>query len=130
MATINVSTTLAVPADQLWATVKDVGGVSGMLDVITESSLAGDTRSCTMADGGQLTETILSVDDEHRRVAYTITDSPFPIEAHAASMQVTDAGGGRSTFQWITDVKPDAMADGLRPLMEGEIAQLEKRHGS
>lgn len=130
MATINVSTTLGVSADELWAMVKDVGGVSGMLDVITDSSLDGDTRSCTMGDGGQLTETILSIDDEHRRVAYTITDGPFPIEAHAASMEVTDAGGGRSTFRWITDVKPDAMADGLRPLMEAEIAQLVRRYGS
>jgi hypothetical protein len=98
--------------------------------VITESSLDGDQRSCLMGDGGSLTETILSVDDEEKRVAYTITDSPFPIEAHAASMQVVDAGDGKSTFQWITDVKPDGMADGLGPLMAGEISNLEARFGS
>jgi hypothetical protein len=130
MASINLKTTLAVSADQLWAEVKDVGGVSGMLEVIAESSLDGDQRSCTLADGGLLSETIMSVDDEHKRVAYTITESPFPIEAHAASMQVTDAGDGKSTFQWITDVLPDEMADGLGPMLAGEISNLEQRFGT
>ena len=130
MASINLKTTLAVSADDLWAEVKDVGGISGMLEVITESSLDGDQRSCTMADGGQLSETIISIDDENKRVAYTITDSPFPIQAHAASMQVTDAGGGKSTFQWITDVKPDELAGGLGPMLSGEITNLEQRFGS
>ena len=77
-----------------------------------------------------LAETIMSIDDEHKRVAYTITDSPFPIEAHAASMQVTDAGDGKSTFHWITDVKPDEMADGIGPMLEGEISNMEQRFGT
>ena len=129
MASIHLETTLAVSPDELWASVRDVGAVSNMLDVVSESSIDGDKRSCVMADGGVLAETILSVDDDHRRVGYTITGSPFPIEAHAASMQVFDAGGGKSTFRWITDIKPDAMADGLRPMLAGEITQLEQRYG-
>jgi hypothetical protein len=72
----------------------------------------------------------VAVDDEHRRVAYTITDSPFPIEAHAASMQVFDAGGGRSTFRWITDVKPDALAEGLSPMLAGAVAGMEEQYGT
>ena len=72
----------------------------------------------------------MAVDDEHRRVAYTITDSPFPIEAHAASMQVFDAGGGRSTFRWITDVKPDALAEGLSPMLAGAVAGMEEQYGT
>ncbi len=130
MATINLHTTLAVAPDELWKTVRDVGGVSAMLDVITESSVDGDKRQCTMADGGHLDETILSIDDEHHRVAYTITASPFPIEAHAASMQVTDAGNGRSNFDWITDIKPDELAGALGPMLSAEIAQMEQRFGT
>lgn len=130
MATINLQTTLKVSPDELWARVKDVGAISEMLDVITDSSLDGHKRTCTMADGGQLDETILSIDNDHRRVAYSITASPFPIEVHAASMQVSDARRGKSTFRWITDVKPDEMADALAPIFEGEIAQLEKHYGT
>jgi hypothetical protein len=92
---------LAVAPDQLWATVRDVGNVSGLLNIVDESSVDGDQRSC-----------------------------PLPIEVHAASMQVFDAGGGRSTFRWITDVKPDAVADGLGPMLAGAIAGMEEQYGT
>jgi hypothetical protein len=130
MATIHLETELAVAPDQLWATVRDVGSVSGLLNIVAESSIEGDKRSCTLADGAGLSETILAVDDDHRRVAYTITDSPFPIEVQAASMQVFDAGGGRSTFRWITDIKPDALADGLAPMLAGAVAGMEGQYGT
>jgi hypothetical protein len=130
MASIYLETTLAVAPDALWATVRDVGSLSSMLDVITESSLDGDVRTCKMGDGGELSETILSIDEENRRVGYTITASPLPIDIHASSMQVIDAGAGKSTFRWITDVKPDAMAEGLGAMLSGEITQLEKRYGT
>jgi hypothetical protein len=54
----------------------------------------------------------------------------FPIEVHAASMQVFDAGGGRSTFRWITDIKPDALADGHAPMLAGAIAGMEEQYGT
>lgn len=130
MATINLETNLAIDAADLWRQVKDVGGVSSLLDVISESSIDGDHRSCTLADGAVLAETIISVDDDLQRVAYTITDSPFGIEAHAASMQVTDLGNGRSMFRWTTDVKPDALADALGPMLAGEVTKLEQRFGT
>lgn len=130
MSTIYLERTLGVSADELWQQVRDVGGVSNMLNVIAASSLDGDQRRCEMGDGAMLAETIFCVDDEHHRVGYTITDSPFPIEHHAASMQVFDEGDGRSTFRWVTDVKPDAMADGLGPLMQSEMDQLAERYPS
>lgn len=130
MTTIQMEATLAVSPADLWAKVRDVGHVSGLLDVVTESSLAGNKRECKLATGADLSETILGIDEEHRRVAYTITASPFPIESHAASMQVIDAGDGRSVFRWITDVTPDEMADGLSPLMAGEMDQLRATFGT
>lgn len=130
MASINLKTTLALSADDLWAHVQDVGGISGLLDIISDSSIDGDQRSCTMADGAELSETIISIDQDHRRVAYTITDSPFGIQAHAASMQVSDAGNGKSTFHWITDVKPDELAGALGPMLAGSVAAMEQRFGT
>lgn len=130
MASINLQTTLAISPDDLWTEVANVGGLSGLLDMVTESSIDGDQRSCTLADGAELAETIVAVDDENRRVAYTITGSPFPITAHAASMQVSDAGGGKSRFQWITDVKPDELAGPLGAMLAGEVTKLEERFGS
>ncbi|MFT5203479.1 MAG: hypothetical protein ACI9C1_002879 [Candidatus Aldehydirespiratoraceae bacterium] len=103
------------------------GLVSGLLDMVTVSSIDGDRRSCTLADGVELSETIISIDEDHQRMAYTITASPFGIQAHSASMQASDAGDGQSTFQWITDVKPDDLADALGLMLAGEVAKLEAR---
>ena len=128
-ATIYGSVTAKLSAEELWAKVADVGQISDLLDVIHESSVAGDTRSCKLADGGQLSETIVGIDEEHHRVAYTITDSPFPLEFHAASMRVVDEGNDKSTLVWITDVKPDAMVDGLGPMIKGELDKLGRRLG-
>ena len=80
--------------------------------------------------GAELSEAIVAVDDALRRVAYTITAGPFPLEFHAASMQVSDAGGGRSTFCWTTDLKPDSLAEPFDGLMGAEVAQLSERYGS
>jgi len=129
MATIYGSVTLDLSVDDLWAMIADVGGLSALLDVIQESSASGDQRSCTLADGASLRETIVGVDEENRRVAYTITESPFPLEHHAASMQALEARDGKSTFLWITDLKPDGLADSFRQLIDGELASLGKRFG-
>lgn len=126
MASIHVEATVDLPADELWARVSDAGNVSVLLDVVTESSLDGDIRSCTLADGRALTERIIAVDHDRRRVAYTVVEG-MPVEYHAASMQVLDAGDGRATLRWITDVAPDEAAERLGPLFEVEMEGLAAR---
>ena len=126
MASIHVEATVDLPADELWARVSDAGNVSALLGVVTESSLDGDIRSCTLADGRALTERIIAVDHDRRRVAYTVVEG-MPVEYHAASMQVLDAGDGRATLRWITDVAPDEAAERLGPLFEAEMEGLAAR---
>ena len=60
--------------------------------------------------------------------ARAIQESPHPIEFHAASMQVLDAGDGNSTFVWIADVKPDEFAEPLTGLMGAELAKIKARY--
>ncbi|MDX2019039.1 MAG: SRPBCC family protein [Deltaproteobacteria bacterium] len=129
MATIYLETSVNLPADQLWQKVADVGGISNLLDIIMESSCEGDTRTCVTADGGKLKETILGIDHQNRRVAYTITESPFGLQFHAASMQVLDQGNGKSSLRWITDIKPDAAADMMGPIFKGELEKVAKKYG-
>lgn len=130
MATVEKKIELAISAEELWSKVRDVGGLAQLLDVVEDSKVEGDRRLCTLADGAELSETVVSVDDALRRVAYTITAGPFPIEFHAAAMEVGDAGEGRSTFRWIADVKPDKLAEVFDGLMGAEVAQLGERYGT
>ncbi len=126
MASIHVEATVDVTPDELWSRVADAGRVSELLDVVAESSLDGDIRSCTLADGRPLIERIITVDHDNRRVAYTVLEG-MPVEHHAASMQVLAAGDGRATLRWITDVAPDEVAERLGPLFQAEMEGLAAR---
>lgn len=97
--------------DQLWSKVRDVGAIDELLpNSLTESSLHdGGVRVCGLPGGGELRERIIAVDDEHRRVAYTITDGPAPLTHHHASMQVMAEGDG-AKLVWATDFQPDEAA--------------------
>jgi carbon monoxide dehydrogenase subunit G len=126
MGSIYAEARIDRPAEDVWAEVRDVGGVANVLDIVTTSSADGDVRSCTMASGNELTEKILSVDDEHRRVGYMVTEG-LPVEQHAASMQVFPEGSDACTVRWITDIKPDAMAEQLAPMLQASLDNYANR---
>ena len=126
MACIYAEVTINRPAEEVWAEVADVGGVSGMLGLVSESSAEGDVRKCTLANGAEIEEKILSIDHDNRRVGYTITEG-MPFEYHAASMQVFDEGGGTSTLRWITDVKPDSEAERMAPIFQADLESYASR---
>ncbi|MDH3226024.1 MAG: SRPBCC family protein [Thermoleophilia bacterium] len=126
MASIYAEVTINRPADEVWAEVADVGGISGMLEIVSESSADGDVRKCTLANGAEIKEKILSVDPDNRRVGYTVTEG-LPFEYHAASMQVFDEGDGTSRLRWITDVKPDAEAERMAPMFQADLEKYASR---
>ena len=53
-------------------------------------------------------------------MAYTATQSPFPITHHNAALAAIDDGEG-SRLTWITDIESAAVADALRPVLEAEF---------
>lgn len=100
-----------ITAEELWSKVRDVGAIDELLpNFLTDSSLHdGGVRVCGLAAGGELREQIIAIDDEHRRVAYTITDGPAPLTHHHASMQVVAEGDG-AKLVWVTDFQPEEAA--------------------
>lgn len=120
MGSIYAETQINRPAADVWAEVRDVGSVTKVLDIVLSSSAEGDVRSCTMASGNELTEKILSIDDDNLRVGYMVIDG-LPVEQHAASMQVFPDGDSACTLRWITDIKPDEMAERLAPLLQTSL---------
>lgn len=124
MATLQKVVEVATSADAVWKKIADVGGISNLIGFLTESKMDGDKRVCKTADGAVLDELIVSIDPDLKRVAYSITDSPFGFEFHAASMQVSSKGSG-AVLTWTTDVKPDAAVQALDPIFE-DAAQSMK----
>ena len=124
MATIHRDFPVDAPPEKAWAALRDVGRVNELITFLGEVTVEGDRRTCSLGDLGTLDELIVSVDDETRRLAYTIRESPFGFEHHHASMQITENGGSGARFLWTTDVKPDAAAAALSEAIDGAVESL------
>jgi len=128
MATIVKEAVLEVAASDVWAVVSDVANVPELTGMVEASHMEGDTRFCTQAGGGELKETILSVDDDLMRMAYRVHESPFPISEHAASIVVQEASSG-CRVTWTTDLKPDDAAPIFQEAADAMFADMVSRFG-
>ena len=126
MATIFQEAPIAASAYQVWAVLRDVGAVHTRLapGFVTDCQLEGDMRVVTFANGLQVTEQIVTVDDDRRRLAYAVTDGP-PTH-HNASFQVVAAGPQRCWLIWIADILPDAITSEIEPMMERGMAVIRQ----
>jgi len=125
MASIHRETVVGVAAEQAWAALRTVGAAHELFaPVLSDGELSGETRRVTFANGMVVHERIVDVDDEMRRVAYSVLDAPG-LRYHHASMQILEEGPNRCRFVWITDFLP---ADGratLTPLIEAGSMALK-----
>ncbi|MEE2810977.1 MAG: SRPBCC family protein [Pseudomonadota bacterium] len=110
-------------AAKAWGMISDTGGVTRLTNLITECRLDGDQRHCTMADGSHVTEDIISVDRENMRLVYTVTDGPMPLDFHCSTVQVLERGDAASVI-WTVDIKPDALAEHMAPMMDMVAANM------
>jgi hypothetical protein len=62
------------PAEEVWEAVADVGAVHRRLlpGRVIDARIDGDLRILTMPDGHEVRELIVSVDHQHRRLAYSV----------------------------------------------------------
>ena len=124
MASIRMEIPLQAPADRVWKELRDVGSVKGLFPgVLTDSLLEGDSRVVSFANGLNVRELIVDVDERELRVAYAVVE--WQTKHHNASMQVLPDGERRSRFVWITDLLPDELAPQVRGLMEQGAKALQ-----
>ena len=115
----------AVPPDFAWAAVKDVGRVDKRLATgfVTATTLDGDTRTVTFANGRVVREVTTGIDDAARRLAYSAVNGRATHDA--ASMQVLPDGAG-SRLIWIADALPDTVAMPIGALMDEGNAAMKR----
>lgn len=122
MATIYREAKLDVPVDEVWQALADVGSINRLIAFLGDVTVDGDERVCALGDG-ELRELIVSVDEEQRRVAYSIQESPFGFRHHHSSMQAVREGEG-TRFVWWTDVSPDEAAPALGEALDGALESI------
>ncbi len=135
MARISMSTTLKVPADNLWKLVGDFNGMADWHPAFARSELeeGGRRRRLTLADGGEVYEQLESRDDAQRTYAYTIIDSPLDVVNYLSRVAVIDAGDGNSTFVWACEFSSEnseaEMVQVLQDIYAAGFKNLQKIFG-
>src|SRR5690348_4110047 len=121
MTMIRRTFTVQASADEVWDVLRDIGAVHTRLapGFVTDTVLvAPDKRRVVFANGAIVTEQIVSLDDDARRLAYTILERGG--EHHHASFEVLPADDG-ATIIWTTDVMRGPVAETFRATMVAAV---------
>lgn len=113
-------------ADEVWATVRDFGGLSAWMPGVDSCRLDGDDRIIEMM-GMELTETLLRRDEDTRTLSYGITKSPMPIDHHEATIAVSPVDNESAHVTYTVDVAPDSMTDAMSNAYAGALKALKTR---
>ena len=118
MASIRKEVLVDVSADAAWEAVRDWGGLHESLvpGFVLDTRLEGSDRIVTFANGTVLREILVDLDDEARRLVWSVVDGPYT--HHNGSAQVIEEGDGHARFVWIADLLPDELAGSTAEAMQ------------
>ena len=118
MATIRKEFSLRRNAEQVWDALRDFPAVHKRLapGFVLDTRMDGDTRIVSFANGTVARETLVAIDEDHRRLVYMIRSER--LTHHNASAQAIALEDGQCRFVWITDMLPDAIAPYISSQMD------------
>ena len=118
MATIRKEFSLRSNLERVWDALRDFPAVHERLapGFVLDTKMDGDTRVVTFANGSVARETLVAIDENNRRLVYTIRSER--LTHHNASAEVSARGADQCRFVWITDVLPDAIAPYISSQMD------------
>jgi hypothetical protein len=117
MASITKHLDLDVDATTAWGAIRDFTSPHlPFAGVLSDSKMDGDDRVVTFVSGAVIRERLVDLDDDIRRIAYTVVDGPFT--HHHATISVSPVSGGGSRVEWTSDVLPHDVAVMVSDLMD------------
>ena len=102
MATASSVIEIPVSADQVWQLVGGFDALPNWLPFIVKSESAdgGRVRHLTTAEGGTVVERLQTFDNVARTYTYSILESPFPVSAYLATLQVEGLTVSSAKVTW------------------------------
>jgi hypothetical protein len=129
VATIIREVTIDAEPATAWDALKDFGALHERLArgfVTGCQMVTGDTRRITFFNGAVAREQLIGIDEDARRLAYSIIESSLNMTHHNASAQIADDGTGRTRFIWTVDVLPDEVADPINLMMTAGLDAVKR----
>ncbi|MGO1120315.1 SRPBCC family protein [Rhodovibrionaceae bacterium A322] len=118
MAKVYTSSVIAVPADRVWAKIRDFNALPDWTPFVAESRIEegqpsdkiGVVRNFRLLDGGVIRERLLALSDYDYSFSYSILESPMGVENYVANVRLFPVTDGDQTFvEWSAEF--DCAAD-------------------
>jgi carbon monoxide dehydrogenase subunit G len=124
MATVHQQIALAAPPEQVWDALRDWGAIHERLvpGFLVDLQLDGADRIVTFFNGSVARERLITLDDDARRIVWSVVDSPMT--HHNASAQVFADGDG-TRFVWIADLLPDELGPYVDDMVRRGLAAVK-----
>jgi len=97
-------------AASVWTVIREVGAVADWFPAMAHSEPTDSGRRVTLTDGTTLIEDTVTLNDDLRRLQYRVVGGDLRVDAHLGTIDVLDAGDGRSVLVYGTDVEPAEVA--------------------
>ena len=126
MASIHREIRIDEKPENVWEALRDVGAIHTRLapGFVTDVRLEPGARVVTFGSGALARELIVDVNEEARRVAWSVVGGPMT--HHNASAQVFPDGPAGSRFVWIADLLPHELAPAIAALIEQGLAVIKR----
>src|SRR5258706_3618961 len=118
MASIHREIVVNAAPETVWNAVRDVGAIHTRLapGFVVDTRLEADARIVTFGNGMVARELIVDVDDEARRLVWSVVGGR--LTHHNASLPIFAGGEGRSRVVWIADLLPNEVAGAIAGMIE------------
>jgi hypothetical protein len=126
MASIHREIRIDEKPENVWDALRDVGAIHRRLapGFVTDVRLEPGARVVTFGNGMVARESIVAVDDDARRLVWSVVGGPMT--HHNASAQVFREGPAASRFVWIADLLPDELAPHIAALIDEGLAVIKR----
>lgn len=129
MASQNVKASVKAPAEAVWRLLADFGGLQEyahpgfVIGCESDGNEVGATRIVTMADGSQVRERLEWLENDARRLSYSILgECKFPVKDYIATVKVTELSEERCQVDWQSTFEALGPAEELEDLFRGVYA--------
>ncbi|HEY1355040.1 MAG TPA: SRPBCC family protein [Solirubrobacterales bacterium] len=117
---------IAAAPEDVWDALRDWGAVHERLvpGFVVDTKLDGEDRIVTFFNGAVAREVLIDLDEESRRLVWSVVDGPYTHHNGAAQVFAGDDGG--SLFVWTADLLPNEAAEPTDAMMERGVETVKQ----
>ena len=91
---------------------------------VVDSELDGEDRIVTFFNGAVAREVLIDLDEDGRRLVWSVVDGPYT--HHNGAAQVLADGDGGTLFVWTADLLPNEAAEATDAMMERGVETVKQ----